>query len=592
MRTNVIRTMAVCCLLMLGFGAPAHADNALCDRFLVFVAQVSGDATGEFKRRISFLLDAGKIGENHLVRMSISDEPVSPFEAGKHLVAELVPHETAIKRLVRDENLDWEKVRQFIEELLRDIEKGRAQRVTAEEETAPVFCSIGNYDMGGWAKSQPAVLELKGKAYVAATSKDKHTKVFNLLSGGSVFTAKPTQDLNEAARPVMFGQDGKAYVAVATENGHRQDVVQVFDMSRTGEVARIDMHGILAERSPRVFEENGRAYLLLTKEFGLGKAADTDIYSGFLVYEAITGKEVAKIDTGREPNPPEIVRRDGKVYVVGASEQMLYVHEALGGGELIRKELFDHHERVKLQSPVFENAGKSYVALVSERGLDGEAPKQFVTVVDLFAGTILSKMEIPAMPDSPPILFEQDGKPLLFTVGNNGVAYLSEALTGQLVRTVSLSGEMRSAARSPSGEALAPLMPSPSVLKKDGVTHLVIPALYGDGSGSIYRMEVGGSDVVEKVFGMNGVHVSPTLFEDEGLLKYVAASDSGEFYLGDALVKTSVMVTNVKPGIGSPPVVLRVDGRKYAVAAFDNNFNGVIGVVLLNEPLPGGKIGK
>lgn len=353
-----------------------RADNSLCNRAMIFLAHARGDVTAEFKRRIAFLLDTGKIDSSELERMLSSETAVSPFDLGRHIGVETVPHERAIAALLSGGNLDWAEVRRFGGEMLKRMEIERVARARAETETRKVVYPWIEkiYRLRDPRLHTPfsdfRLFEDSGRMYAVVGSFNGYIAVFNALDGNVVRVVKLGNERVESVELVRLGQQ----VYVVALSGSR--VMTIMDCLMGGIKACLRVGDKQADPNAQHGDENsfGMAMLNLSGE---PCAAVYEADGGMDIVDLATGIIRKKIDIGEGQHQAPVAFTSGKdTYVVANGLQHVDIVDVLGG----RSIKVDVGGKLYGAPAVFEDGQTTHVAVVAD--------DDHVYVIDALAGRV------------------------------------------------------------------------------------------------------------------------------------------------------------------------------------------------------------
>lgn len=530
-------------LIVLGASTSVRADHSLCTRVMVFVARARGDATGEFKRRIAFLLETGKIGEEHLARMLASETAVSPFEDG-HLTADIVPHAAAVDRLVQDKSVNWEKVRGFARDLQGKLERSRGERAVHEAKTKTVLYPyvVRTVKTTGWVSSSPVVFKRDGKSYVVAKSDRDKIIVVEAPSGRKVSEVVASADTLPG---VVFAQNGRDYMINVTVAGEFYVWAAL-----TGRLVRTFQVGAISELRLTAFAEGGRNYVVTSTNMGI-------VY----VNDALTGDKVAQIPKDRSAGmEPVVFEENGKVYLLTGSTESILVSEAVGGRRVRRIKMPNGAPETPL---LFKHDGKT--CFVEAAGDGNVYVHEAVSGKRLKAIPIASTYTIGNFTILDPLVFEEGGQ-----------TYLGLICTGELLVFNVLTGEMvtKVTFKQLKDDRLSTLQ----LLQHGGKSYLASAGL----KQRLYVFEaLTGVPVAQmKVGGENDAY--QRLVEQGGVLYFSRALDDGYFYLDEALTGRSIGKIKIPGGKFVQSDIFEQGGRLFTAVASDNHR---IYIIQLHGPL-------
>lgn len=556
MRASAIKIFVLCVLGMPAFAVPAaYADSGLCNRFLAFAARVRGDATGEFKRRIGFLLETGKIGDEELAQMVASDALTGPFEEGRHFPADVLPHANAISRLIRQGEADWKEVRGFVEALRRNLGRRDVERAVHDEKTVSIVepFIIGALKVGAAIGITPKVFWEDGVPYLAMGSFNHHVYVVNGITGKKVASVKMDGEVWAWAH--MFERDGRHYWVVSSSGGG----IYVIDLLAGRIVRKIEDHLICATD---LFEKDGTHYIVAaTKE----KGAD--------IIEALTGRVIQHIKIEEELSLPVVFKKGGIPYVamigpkrvVGAPVwhmvRTIYFVEALTGRVVQKMEVGD-----KMLKPpeIIEKDGAPYLVV--------DATDHYLEVIEPFGGRVIQRVDVGRQLSSPPASFEKNGvQYVIATDSVNQNCYVIEALTGRVVHTL------------PVGYATSPV-----VFESGGSVYFALSSSEWDRHSrvtthSISVFEALTGKRVRKIVTGDSVTQPPVVFKKDGVDYLAVGSADGFLYITQAIGEADVRKIKVGPIVAGSPAAYEKDGAIYVATG---SASGELSIVHIYGPLP------
>lgn len=527
------------------------------------VARLQGDPTEELKRRIGFLVEGGKIGASDLNRMLVSETATGPFEADRHVTADVVPHKTAIARLADDKSVNWSEIRRFVRELRDDLVRNAEREGVRERETRPVFYPrvVRARKMGGKVEASPIIFKEDGKVYMVVGSQSRitqgHVRVIEVATGREVMKAEVNQW--EVLSPAVFAQDGKTYLMA----GPVERYLRVYEASTGREVAKIREPEWDSYSSVTAFEEKGKTYLLMgslkgnayvvnprngkvmrTVQLGVHALSDAAVF-----YAPVEGVLRGLLHRGGEKTFAIIGSSVGEVFVFDVWRGKLIGKLAVGS-------------RRCSQPVLFEEGGKTY-ALMSAM-FDG------VRVVDPLSGKAVRVIQIGGLAPSEPVVFKKDDVAYAVLGSNDGYLYVAKALTGEVVQKIQTEGVIHA---------------TPAVFEENGTWY----AVSGSGDGYIYVIEALGGDVVAKIKMGGETRATPTLLKRDGVTYAIVGSTEGNVQVIAPLERGVVGSVKVSGEVLAPAAVFEDGGVFYAAVGAGD---GGVYMIQLRGELPEGEKAK
>lgn len=493
-RLKMIVSLVVCLLAIGNISSNVYGSTGFCNRLMAAVARALGNPTEEFKRRIAFLLETGHIADEHLSRMLVSDKPVSPFGAG-HIAADLMPHETAMERLIGDKTIDWKEIKRFIEELRTGFKETEKAREVHDKETEALFYPfvIATLQAEHEIRMTPVLVKKNKHVYLRIWTKGSDTYLADAVTGEIIQSAGKST-YYELSSPVTFRKKGVDYAIAGTLNKTLQDPgILVVDALTRKVVKKMKMgdtlHGYVS-----VFEEDRVFYVV-------AGSSDHSIY----VFDALRGRLIQQIPTDGLTYPmPAVIEKEGLHYLVMESaDGFIQVVDAITG-DIAQKIKLARGEVAESTPAVFEKDGTHYIATACQDA--------HIRVYEAFTGKLVQNVELSNRGLEAVTIFKKDGVSYLVVSSRDGNVYVLDALAGRVVQKIATGGEVWAKA---------------TVFEKDGEPYIAV----GSDDQHVYVAGALTGNILRKIKTDGTVHSSPLVYERDGRMFMAFGSDDAKLYI-------------------------------------------------------------